>query len=131
MFSGTPDFALMSQRAKNSGAFSWMFSVLKQYFGVGPQGVFVFGNADVATYELYPDLPGVTGCSYTKGTARDATGKFINDRGMGGNGTSNGNNYVNRLDGTDFGIGMDNYTITCAYVLDGSGALRLIGCRID
>lgn len=129
--SATPQFLAMGNKLRSGGAYTWMKNLFQQLTGTGPQAVFVFPNSDVATYYVYPDLPGVTGCNYVKGTARTSSGTFINDRGMGGNGVSNGSNYVRPVDLTDFGVGLDGYTLTCAFVQHEDGSLSLIGCRIN
>jgi len=102
---------------------------LEQLFGYGPTGVFIFSNGDVATYYIYPDNPGVPACKYVKGSARNAEGVFINDRGLGGNGSSNGSNYVRGGNGS-FTVLTQSYTIACVYVEDEEGRISLGHCEI-
>jgi len=99
------------------------------YAGYGPTGVFIFSNGDVATYDIYPDNPGVPACKYVKGSARNAEGVFINDRGLGGNGSSNGSNYVRGGNGS-FTVLTQSYTIACVYGEDEEGRISLGHCEI-
>jgi len=126
-FTGTAGFVELHNQMNTSSG-SILYKVLNQYFGRGPTGIYVFANGDVATYYIYPDLPGITACKYVPGTARDALGSFINDRGMGGTGISDGNPYV-RNNGMDrFDIIGNSVWLVCSYTLRSDGTRSLIGC---
>jgi hypothetical protein len=127
-FTGSPGFVKLEvEMNKNVGRL--FFRLLKQLFGYGPTGVFIFSNGDVATYRIYPDNPGVGACAYVKGSARNAQGLFINDRGLGGNGSSNGSDYVRGGNG-QFTVLTQSYTIACTYVEDEGGRLAVAHCEI-
>lgn len=129
-FNGSLGFVAMAAEM-NSSLGKLIEGSLNQFFGHGPEAAFVFANADVATYYIYPDDMGVYSCKYVPGTARDAYGKFINDRGLGGNGTSNGSNYVTGKSPNELEINLSDYTETCAWVQHEDGSLTLIGCETN
>lgn len=126
-FTGTAGFVELHNQM-NTGSGSILYKVLNQYFGRGPTGIYVFANGDVATYLIYPDLPGITACKYVPGTARDALGSFINDRGLGGTGASDGNPYVRNTGPDRFNIIGSSFGLVCSYVLNPDGTRSLIGC---
>ncbi len=75
-----------------------------------PVATVVFLNGDVAQFQLIsPDTSDV--CNYKKGSARNNKGQFINDAFLGGNGLSNGSQYV-----LGTGPGSDNI-----YLYEGAG----------
>jgi hypothetical protein len=129
-FTGTPGYVKMHQEMNQGGFWSTLERAFTQLRGRGPTGVFIFANGDVATYEIYPDDPGISACKYVKGSARDAQGLYINDRGLGGNGSSNGSNYVRPGNGQFFVL-TQSYTIACSYVEDGDGKIVVSGCTIE
>ena len=128
-FTATPDYVKMHKEMNEGGLFPMFYHALVQRLGYGPTGVFIFANGDVATYYIYPDNAGATACAYVKGSARNAAGQFINDRGLGGNGASNGSNYVQGGNG-NFSVLTQSYTLACTYVEDEEGRLVLGHCEI-
>ena len=127
-FTGTPDYVAMHNEMNSGGLGNIMKNALTQLLGYGPSAVFVFSNGDVATYNIYPDDPGSTACAYVKGSARDTNGSFINDRGLGGTGNSNGSNYVIPIGGGNYDIYITNQIWTCSYIQHEDGSRTLIGC---
>lgn len=88
--SANPDF----QTTYSSVNYNLLVNLMKQLLGrSGPTATLVFLNGDVAQFVLIPGQPEV--CTYKPGSARDRFGNFIMDKGLGGNGISDGNPYVN------------------------------------
>lgn len=126
VFTATPDFVALQNEF--DGSFGTLVDLLEQFVGNGPKGVFVFANGDVARFNIYPNLPGTTACSYISGSARNALGQFINDKGLGGNGSSDGQPYVRPNVGGFNIFGGGPLYLACSYVLHPDGSKSLIGC---
>lgn len=129
LFTATPDFVALQNEF--DGSFETLVDLLEQFVGNGPQGVFVFANGDVARFNIYPNLPGATACGYVKGSARNAVGQFINDRGLGGNGSSDGQQYVRPNPGGFTIYGGGPAYLSCAYIQSADGSRKLIGCIFE
>jgi hypothetical protein len=128
--SGSPQFVQWHNKENQGGLAEIAVNMFRQKIGHGPIANFVFQNGDVAQYYLYTNLPGVTGCGYVAGSARDALGQFINDAGNGGNGHTNGNEYVHPA-ASSYIIYMEEYYYSCAYITNADGSRTFLGCEIE
>jgi hypothetical protein len=130
-FAGSQDFGQMAAKARSAGVFSMAFSLFKTWIGAGPKAAFVFGNGDVATFELNLLTPGSTGCKYQKGSARNALGEFIPDQHAGGNNHSNGSDYVQAGNHMYWLAITHTLWVSCSYMTDSQGHRTFIGCIYD
>lgn len=129
LFAATGEFQDMWHKYLQGGFWPRVWNALWHGAVILPSGTFVFANGDVATYDLLVENAASpsAACKYRPGTARNATGQFINDSGMGGNGHSDGRDYVVGGNNVITIYGGDWYQ-SCSTYKDRDGVVHLVGC---